>query len=135
VRRWAVGRVAAGAAGAAALALIALPSALSSAASGTAGARVLVSADEFSLVLSRPHVARGRVIVQLLNRGEDHHDLRLRRISRLPGRPTARWSVVAPGGLTELSLPLRRGRYRLWCSLPGHRALGMRATLSVSRRR
>jgi hypothetical protein len=94
--------------------------------------RLLVTADEYSLRLSRPTVASGPAIVQLLNRGEDDHDLRLRRISRAAGRPTARWSAVKPGALTSLSLPLRAGRYRLWCSLPGHRALGMRATLRVA---
>jgi len=30
-------------------------------------------------------------------------------------------------------LRLSRGRYRLWCSLPGHAKLGMEATLRVSR--
>jgi uncharacterized cupredoxin-like copper-binding protein len=34
-----------------------------------------------------------------------------------------------------LTVRLSRGRYRLWCSLPGHRELGMRATLRVSRTR
>ena len=36
-------------------------------------------------------------------------------------------------GLAELEVRLPAGRYRLWCSLPGHRALGMRATLRVRR--
>jgi hypothetical protein len=97
--------------------------------------RLLVSGDEFHLTLSRGEIAPGHAIIQLLNRGEDDHDLRLRRITRRPGAPIARWPVTAPGEVSELSLRLRTGRYRLWCSLPGHRALGMRATLRVSRRR
>lgn len=96
--------------------------------------RLLVSESEFHTVLSSSRIAPGRAIVQLLNRGEDDHDLRLRRITRHPGAPIARWPLTHPGELSELSLRLSTGRYRLWCSLPGHRALGMRATLRVSPR-
>jgi hypothetical protein len=99
-----------------------------------APSRLLVSAREWSLTLSRARIGAGRAIVQLHNRGEDDHDLRLRRITRR-SVPTARWAVTAPGDLSELALRLAPGRYRLWCSLPRHRALGMRATLRVSRAR
>jgi hypothetical protein len=95
---------------------------------------LLVTETEFHTVLSRAQVAPGRVNVQLFNRGEDDHDLRLRRITHRSGAPVARWALTHPGEVSELSLRLSTGRYRLWCSLPGHRALGMRATLRVSRR-
>ena len=95
-------------------------------------ARLLVSAKEYSLTLSRARVVRGIAVIQLLNRGEDDHDLRLRRISGT-SRPTARWRVTSPGELSELELRLSRGRYRLWCSLPGHAESGMRTTLRVVR--
>jgi len=37
-----------------------------------------------------------------------------------------------PGDLSELTRRLKAGRrYKLFCSLPGHKALGMRATLRV----
>jgi hypothetical protein len=98
-------------------------------------ARLLVAGNEWRLTLSRKSVVPGRAIIQLQNRGEDDHDLRLQRITRRPDAPVARWAVTPPGGLTELSVRVSRGRYRLWCSLPGHRELGMRATLRVSRRR
>jgi hypothetical protein len=96
-----------------------------------APARLLVSASEFRFTLSRSRIQRGRAIVQLLNRGEDDHDLRLRRISR-NGNPVARWAITRPGDLSQLSLRLSPGRYRLWCSLPGHRAAGMSTALRVS---
>jgi hypothetical protein len=96
-------------------------------------ARLLVTGDEWNLVLSRAKIARGRALIQFLNRGEDDHDLRLRRISRSPSRnPIARWAVTSPNDVTSLALRLRSGRYRLWCSLSGHRGLGMTATLGVS---
>jgi hypothetical protein len=102
---------------------------------GAAPSRLLVGGSEFRLTLSRATVKPGRVLIQLQNRGEDDHDLRLQRITSKPNPPVARWAVTKPGDLSELNLQLRRGRYRLWCSLPGHRELGMRATLRVSRRR
>ena len=91
-------------------------------------ARLLVEAREFNLTLSRGRIARGRAIVQLANRGEDPHDLRL---SRVGGGRRASIDEVAPGEVGEWEGRLRRGRYRLVCTLEGHRALGMRAVLRV----
>ena len=36
-----------------------------------------------------------------------------------------------PGKTGELEARLRAGRYAVWCTLAGHRARGMRATLLV----
>ncbi len=99
-----------------------------------APSRLMVSGDEFSLMLSRGTVKRGPAVIQFVNRGEDPHDLRLARIgasaTRMVSAPETR-----PGGLVELETRLSTGRYRLWCSLPGHRERGMRATLTVRRAR
>ena len=100
-------------------------------AAGRAPARLLVTADEWSLVLSRPRLRAGAAIVQLVNRGEDAHDLRLRRVdrtNRYVGR-ALRVGEARPGALGEADVRLARGAWRLWCSLPGHRQLGMYARL------
>jgi hypothetical protein len=94
--------------------------------------RLLVTAREFTLVLSRPSLRTGRAIVELVNLGEDEHDLVLRRIGR--GTTTRRIRTVAPGGVDELETRLLPGRYALWCTLADHRSRGMRATLVVVRR-
>ncbi len=98
-----------------------------------APSRLLVSGDEYRLVLSRAAVKRGPAVIQFLNRGEDPHDLRLARI----GASTTRM-VSAPevrsGDLVELDTRLRTGRYLMWCSLPGHRERGMQAVLKVRAR-
>jgi hypothetical protein len=104
-------------------------------ATAAAPSRLLVGGDEFRLTLSRASVKPGRVLIQLQNRGEDDHDLRLQRITSKPNPPVARWPVTPPGELSDLTLRVSPGRYRLWCSLPGHRELGMKAALRVSRRR
>ena len=95
-----------------------------------APARLMVQAEEYSLVLSRQSVVRGPALIQFMNRGEDPHDLKLRRTG---GTHAISVSETPSGALAQANVSLRTGRYRLWCSLPGHRALGMRAKLRVRR--
>ena len=92
-------------------------------------ARVQVSADEFDLTLSRASIRHGPAIVELVNFGEDDHDLALRRAG---GTRTYRIGLIHPGKTGDLDARLRAGRYLLWCTLADHRARGMRATLLVS---
>jgi hypothetical protein len=100
---------------------------------GTAGAyptRVQAVADEFHLTLSRLSVPHKRVRIQLVNLGEDPHDLRLRRFHR------SRTFVIPetlPGEQRTRTFRLRPGRYHVWCSVSDHHELGMRATLRVRR--
>jgi hypothetical protein len=108
--------------------LVALTFVLAAPAEAAAPSRLLVESREFNLVLSRGSVKAGDAIVQLVNRGEDPHDLRLRRVG---GRGGGTVGETLPGEVGEWSGRLRRGRYRLWCTLEGHRALGMRAVLRV----
>jgi plastocyanin len=93
-----------------------------------APARVQVSATEYNFGLSRHSIKAGRALIELANFGEDPHDLRLRRVGG-----TKIWGtrVVAPEDTAILSAKLRPGRYKLWCSLADHRALGMEAGLLV----
>ena len=95
-----------------------------------APARVQVGADEFRYSLSRQSIKAGPAIIELVNYGEDEHDLRLRRIG---GSRTYVVGTVRPGGTSELEARLLPGRFRLWCSLADHRRRGMSATLVVRR--
>jgi hypothetical protein len=92
--------------------------------------RVQVGADEFRYSLSRQSIKAGPAIIELVNYGEDEHDLRLRRIG---GSRTYVVGNVRPGGTSELEARLLPGRFRLWCSLADHRRRGMSATLVVRR--
>ena len=91
-------------------------------------AHVQVTAHEFNFVLSRQTVHPGTAIIELVNFGQDPHDLRLQRkgAKHIAGTP-----VVQAGGHFELKVKLVRGRYTLWCGLANHRALGMSAVLVV----
>jgi hypothetical protein len=93
--------------------------------------RVQVTASEFELALSRRSVKQGRAIIELVNLGEDPHDLALRRNAK--GARTYRTEVVRPEGQTSIVLRLYPGRYTLWCTVGDHRQHGMVATLTVRR--
>jgi plastocyanin len=94
-------------------------------------ARVQVSAKEFWFALSRRTVIEGPAIVELVNFGEDPHDLRLQRVG---GTKVHRTPIVQPGKYFDLSLKLVPGRYKLWCSVANHASRGMRSMLIVRKR-
>jgi hypothetical protein len=110
--------------------LVGIAFALAAPAIAAAPARLLVSAKEFRLTLSRASIKAGPAVVQLVNDGEDDHNLRLR---RLAGTRVYRIPTVAPGDVGELRAKLLPGTYKVWCSLADHAALGMRTKLVVRR--
>ncbi len=93
-------------------------------------ARVQVVAQEYSYSLSRRKVKAGRVIIELVNRGQDTHDLDLKRVG---GTRVWHFPDVQPGHYFDRMLRLRPGKYRLWCAIADHRERGMHATLRVVR--
>jgi hypothetical protein len=96
-------------------------------------ARMLVYAQEWSLWASRDTLPRGPVIVQLWNRGQDAHDLHVRRLDRhgrLVGGAQA-LGVTESGARGQTTWRLTRGRYELYCSLPGHFQRGMHTIVVV----
>lgn len=95
-------------------------------------ARVQVVAQEFSYSLSRTKVKAGRVIVELVNRGQDTHDLD---IQRMGATHIFRFPSVQPGQVVDRQLKLVPGRYMLWCAIADHRQMGMQAMLRVVRRK
>jgi hypothetical protein len=94
--------------------------------------RLQVTSTEFRLTMSRVVVPGGRVRIELVNMGEDPHDLKLRRIG---GKYTYTIPETLPGERSTKTLRLIRGRYQVWCAIAGHRDWGMRATLRVVPRR
>ena len=97
-----------------------------------APSRVQVAAHEFRFGLSRLEVTRGAALVELVNFGEDPHDLHLQRRAR--GAPVLVIREVLPGGRRELRARLAPGRFRVWCSVGDHVHRGMVATLTVTKR-
>jgi hypothetical protein len=91
--------------------------------------RLKVVAQEFKLTFSRPYIKAGKLILQLDNQGEDSHNLR---IGPAHGGPAfAKVGNTESGRQKTVNVPLKPGTYRLWCALPQHAKLGMKATLRV----
>ena len=92
-----------------------------------------MSAREYSFGVYRTRVPTGRVKLNIHNFGEDAHDVQVR------GPHGYRSSVspeIKPGDTLSFRVRLRRpGRYLLICTVPGHAARGMKAHLTVRKRR
>ncbi len=109
---------------------VGLPAASSATAGEPAPPRLLVTSREWRLELSRTTIDPGDAIVQLWNQGEDAHDLWIRRVA---GTRVFKSPETLSGDVSEFTARLRPGRrYKLWCSLPGHEQLGMKARLRVN---
>jgi len=93
------------------------------------GRYVSVQAREFYYTLSRPLVATGEVTIELRNNGEDPHNL----VVSPQGTHDRLVSFADhdPAEVSATNLTLQTGGYYLWCSLEGHEAAGMHATLTV----
>jgi plastocyanin len=89
----------------------------------------------YTYVPSRTTVKPGALSVQLIDRGQDDHNMRMQRVNAegqvegpvvamvgaTPTAPSQPTTVVVEAGAT----------YRMWCTLPGHAANGMEAEITV----
>lgn len=83
----------------------------------------------FHFVLSRPSVPAGQVVIEFVNHGQDEHNLHA--VEPFGGEEAGSLANTAPNAHPSLTLTLHPGSYTLFCSLPGHEAKGMKATLTV----
>jgi hypothetical protein len=83
--------------------------------------------DGFRLTLSRPVVGAGLVTFELRNNDSGPHDLVVR--PSAGGDEIGRLDEVEPGGVRRKGIELAKGDWYLFCSLEGHEAAGMHATL------
>jgi plastocyanin len=88
---------------------------------------VLITATEWSFSLSRTSVPAGKVVLGLVNHGQDEHNLN----ATSEGSVAGSLPDTNPGELRQLTLDMHAGSYVLFCSLPEHAARGMKATLTV----
>ncbi|MFZ1154600.1 MAG: plastocyanin/azurin family copper-binding protein [Solirubrobacteraceae bacterium] len=86
--------------------------------------------EAFRFVLSRPTVPAGKVIIEFINHGQDEHNLNA--VEPTEGVVAVSLPNTASNSHLSLTLNLHSGSYTLFCSLPGHEAKGMKATLVVN---
>ena len=89
---------------------------------------VSVSETEFKIALPSAKVGPGKITFLVKNAGKIQHDLAVTG----PGvSATAKTPLLDSGASGTLTVTLGAGSYTLYCSVPGHRAAGMAAKLTV----
>jgi uncharacterized cupredoxin-like copper-binding protein len=112
------------------LVLIALAclAASSSGAAASTTRSVGVNETEYRISLGRATVTHGRITFYIANLGQDDHNLKVARHQighGFSGR-------IPAGGRAQFTVTLKPGKYNLYCTIPGHRAMGMLARLTVT---
>jgi uncharacterized cupredoxin-like copper-binding protein len=88
------------------------------------GVIVRVQEKEFKIALSTRTVHAGTVTFVVKNVGKVAHNLTIQGGKATPN--------INGGGSAKLTVRLKKGSYTLYCSVPGHRQLGMVAKLTVT---
>lgn len=112
---------------AAAAVALALAGAAVAALHGHAGTTVKVTEREYHITLSKASLAAGTVTFAIHNAGKLAHGLALAGA----GLKTVKIAHIAPGATRTLTVKVAGGTLSLWCPVPGHAALGMKASLAV----
>ena len=87
----------------------------------------MVTAKDYSLTLSTNTFSPGQYTFQLSNAGGTTHGLEIDG----PGVEDQKADEIAPGGSSSLTVTLQKGKYELYCPVPGHRQLGMETDITV----
>jgi plastocyanin len=84
---------------------------------------------------SRKTVKSGDLTVQLINVGEDEHNMDMQKVGtgNSPESPIiVAVSAASKGASTPTTVDVEPGTYRMWCTLPDHAAMGMETTITVT---
>lgn len=93
-----------------------------------AGTKVTDTEKEYSINLSTMEFKPGVYTFEVQNTGTMPHDLAIAG----PGVAQQTSPTVQPGESTQLTVTLQKGTYELWCTIDGHRQLGMDLKIQVT---
>lgn len=88
------------------------------------GTTVQVTETEFKIALGTRSVKAGPVTFVVKNAGKIQHDLAIQGGAKTP--------LIDPGSSATLTATLKKGATTVYCTVPGHRRLGMVAELTVT---
>jgi len=86
---------------------------------------IAVQEKEWKVILATSTVPHGAIAFDVKNVGKLQHDLAIQ-------GNTAKTALISSGKSATLTVTLKPGTYTLYCSVPGHRQLGMVAKLTVT---
>jgi plastocyanin len=94
---------------------------------GATAKTITVTAREYHIGLSTSKTTAGPATLVVKNAGKLAHQIEIKG----PG-VTKKTPLLQPGKKATLKVKLASGKYAVWCTVPGHAALGMKATLTVA---
>jgi uncharacterized cupredoxin-like copper-binding protein len=94
----------------------------------TAPKNVPVTESEFKIELPSTSLSPGSYTFDLTNKGQVGHDL----VVEGPGVSDEKTPVIGSGKTAKLTVDLKSGTYKLYCSVPGHEQAGMKLEVNVS---
>jgi plastocyanin len=89
--------------------------------------RVTIVLDDFRYKPQTVRARAGKLTVTLISHARLGHNFTLRK----GGQPVRKISPIKPGARVTETLDLKRGDYRIFCSIANHEELGMYGTLTV----
>jgi uncharacterized cupredoxin-like copper-binding protein len=95
---------------------------------GGTGQTVQVSEKEFKITLPSTTLKPGNYTFELSNDGKIQHDLAIEG----PGVSNAKTPLINGGQHATLEVKLSAGEYDFYCSVPGHKQLGMDVKVKVA---
>ena len=87
---------------------------------GSGSAKYAVTATDFKFRIVPARVTAGANTFTVVNRGEATHDFKI-------GAKKTR--ILNPGERQTIKVTLKKGRYAVLCTVPGHAQLGMKMTV------
>jgi uncharacterized cupredoxin-like copper-binding protein len=111
-------------------ATLALGSAFAAPAGASTSKVTVVKATEtdFHIALSKSKWTPGKYTFVAINKGATTHNIEITG----PGLNSPVSKNISPRQSTKLTVTLKKGKYDLFCAIPGHKALGMNVNLTVS---
>ena len=110
------------------LAVVALGGAAGAAGASTKTTTVKAVETEFHIALSKKTFSPGSYTFVAENKGHVTHALQISG----PGLHNAATPEIAPGKSADLKVTFKKGKYDIFCPVPGHKMLGMNVDVVVS---
>jgi uncharacterized cupredoxin-like copper-binding protein len=106
----------------------AVPSTSASATAAAPGTAMAVAESEFTITLPSKTLTAGTYTFNVTNKGKFAHNLTVDGA----GVHDKATPTLAPGSTGDLTVSLQKGSYEFYCSVDGHKEMGMDVTVQVT---
>jgi uncharacterized cupredoxin-like copper-binding protein len=106
----------------------AVPSTSAGTAAAAPGTAMAVAESEFTITLPSKTLSAGTYTFKVTNKGKFAHNLTVDGA----GVQDKATPTLAPGSTGDLTVSLQKGSYEFYCSVDGHKEMGMDVTVQVT---